>query len=41
MGSLVAFSEIKEEMPDIMKIDIGNIRPKSSITIRFTYLEEL
>jgi hypothetical protein len=40
-GDLVAYSEIKEDTPDIMKIDIGNIQPHTSIKIHFTYLEEL
>lgn len=26
-GNLVAYSEIKKDTPDIMKIDIGNIPP--------------
>jgi hypothetical protein len=40
-GNLVAYSEIKEESPDIMKIDIGNIPPLNAIKITFVYSEEL
>ena len=29
MGNLVVYSEKKEETPDIIKIDIGNIQPGS------------
>jgi len=40
-GDTVAYSEIIEESPDIMKIDIGNILPHTTIKIRFIYSEEL
>jgi len=37
----VAFSEIIEETPDIMKISLGNLRPKQTIKIFFSYIEQL
>ncbi len=40
-GSVAAYSELKTDAPDVMKIAIGNIPPQETITIRFTYAEEL
>lgn len=41
MGNTVAYSQIVDIAPDVIKIDIGNIDPNSYITIRYTYSEEL
>ena len=40
-GETVAMSEIVEENKDVMKLSIGNVNPKSTITIRLDWLEEL
>ena len=40
-GNTVAYSEINEDMPDIMKIEIGNIEPNKEVKIIFTYCQEL
>jgi Ca-activated chloride channel family protein len=40
-GDLVAYSEVKEETPDVMKILIGNIPPMGEVKITFVHVEEL
>ena len=40
-GNQVAYSEILEESPEIMKIQLGNLQPNSEVLIKFIYLEEL
>jgi Ca-activated chloride channel family protein len=37
-GDLVAYSEVKEETPDIMKILIGNIPPQGEVKITFVFV---
>ena len=36
MGSTVAYSEIVRSMHDVMRADIGNMRPNTTIKITFT-----
>jgi len=35
---MMAYTEIKEETPDIMKIKIGNIPSNETVKITLTYL---
>ena len=34
----MGYAEIKEENKDIMKIELGNLPPKSSVTIKLSYI---
>jgi len=40
-GRTVAYSEIDEETGDIMKVLLGNIPPKSNISIKYSYIQKL
>ena len=40
-GNTVAYSEINQDCPDVIKVQLGNIQPKSKIKIEFTYCENL
>ena len=40
-GNVVAYSELKSEEKDLMKINLGNIPAKTEIKIKFNYIESL
>ena len=35
---MMGYAEIKEKTPDIMKIELGNLPAKASVTIKLSYL---
>ena len=37
-GHLMGYAEIKEETPDIMKVQLGNLPAGESVTIKLSYL---
>jgi len=40
-GKTVAYSEIIEDAPDVMKVKLGNIPPQADITIVIAYVEKI
>lgn len=40
-GKTAIYSEIVEELHDVMKVNLGNLKPKQKIVIKFTYIENL
>ena len=40
-GNTAAYAEINEETGDIMKVQVGNIKPLTPIEITFSYLQQL
>lgn len=40
-GNTAAFAEILEETPDVMRVQVGNIKPSTSIAITFSYIQRL
>jgi len=40
-GHMMGYAEIKEETPDIMKVQLGNLPPGKTVTIKLSYLQTL
>ena len=40
-GNTVAYSEILKEAADVMKVEVGNIKPFTQIQITFSYIQKL
>jgi len=40
-GDMMGYAEIKEETPDVMKVELGNLPGGKLVTIKLTYIQKL